>query len=400
MTNKDTNRVEKDLQDFPSHKLSQSSQEKIYKELMENVAEIEGRERRASSIRKATAGLAGVAALALFVVLGLTTNLADPPPGNNNVGSIEETDPEQPIQQVAEFNKETAKEVMGEYKQAFADVVEAADPAGVITTFAEKEDIIIHLSKAMSEEHASELVDSYIREEDGKLHLIPQDSPVWLLENQDFQIKRVDDKHFMIIQERENELLGHRRMVYHSQIRQGEWIVTSVESTGQETQTSIQEQALTVMDAIAEMNMNVLAEHVHPDKGLLFSPIASIKKDPIVIQKDEIENLLNSESVYTWGHYDGSGELMELTPREYFEENLFAKPFQDYDEILVDEFEQRGNTINNIKGVFPEAKVVEFYLSGSEEYNGMDWASLNLIFEKDANGVWKLTGLVNDKWTI
>ncbi|WP_456273534.1 hypothetical protein [Bacillus sp. AK031] len=399
MTNKDINRVERNLRDFPSHKLSQSSEQTIYKGLMENVAEIERRERKAYTRKKAAAGFAGVAVLALFVVLGLTTNLADPPSDSNNIESMEEAVPEQPIQETAEFNKETAKEVMADYKQAYLTVVEAADPSGDITSFAEKEDIISHLSEAMSDEHASELVDSYFKEADGKLHLVSKDSPVWLLEEKDFQIKRVDDRHYMIIQERENELLGHRRMVYHSQIRQGKWVITSVESL-QEPEASIQEQALTVIQAIAEKNMDIVAEHVHSDKGLLFSPSVNINENPVIFEKGDIGSLLNADSVYTWGHYDGSGERMALTPGAYFEEVLYAKPYQDYDEVLVDTFEPRGNTRNNLKDVFPDAKVVEFYLSGSEEYDGMDWASLNLIFEKDENGVWKLTGLVNDKWSI
>ncbi len=43
---------------------------------------------------------------------------------------------------------------------------------------------------------------------------------------------------------------------------------------------------------------------------------------------------------------------------------------------------------------------IEYHFSGfEEEYGGMDWVSLRLVFVQEG-GQWYLVGLVNDRWTI
>jgi hypothetical protein len=43
---------------------------------------------------------------------------------------------------------------------------------------------------------------------------------------------------------------------------------------------------------------------------------------------------------------------------------------------------------------------VEYHFSGfDKKFEGMDWASLKLVFE-NSNNEWYLVGIVHDQWTI
>lgn len=163
---------------------------------------------------------------------------------------------------------------------------------------------------------------------------------------------------------------------------------------------SVEDKALAIVQALQQKDMKIVSEYVHPEKGLLFSPYAYIEEKAIIFHKEQVASLLTDNHQYVWGHYDGTGLPIELTPTQYLEDILFAHPYHQADEILVDKIKQRGNTIISIKEIFPQSRVVDFYLPGSKKYEGMDWASLLLVFEQDGNGEWMLAALVNDKWTI
>ncbi|AZV43291.1 hypothetical protein BAOM_2682 [Peribacillus asahii] len=59
----------------------------------------------------------------------------------------------------------------------------------------------------------------------------------------------------------------------------------------------------------------------------------------------------------------------------------------------------KGNTVNNIRKVYPNSIVVEYYFGGTKKYSGMDWSSLKLVYEKKGS-TWYLVGIVHDEWTI
>lgn len=167
-----------------------------------------------------------------------------------------------------------------------------------------------------------------------------------------------------------------------------------------EQKVSIKEKAQAIINVMDKRDMESLSKYVHSEKGLLFSPYAFVNEDSIIIQRNKIKTLLDDPTSYLWGHFDGSGMPIQLTPKEYFDKFLNVKPFQNPDTILVDDIKQRGNSLNNIKEVFPQSKVVEFYLSGTKEHEGMDWSSIYLVFEQEQDGEWNLVAIVKDQWTI
>lgn len=91
---------------------------------------------------------------------------------------------------------------------------------------------------------------------------------------------------------------------------------------------------------------------------------------------------------------------IELTPAEYFETFVDGKQFIDPDEVLINDLKQRGNVEKNIAEVFPDAQVIEYYDAGTEEFTGIDWSGLILVYERDSAGKLMLVAIIHDMWTI
>lgn len=160
------------------------------------------------------------------------------------------------------------------------------------------------------------------------------------------------------------------------------------------------EEASKVISLLKDKDAEELANYVHEDKGVLFSPYAHIEEDAVTVKKEEVVEVFQSQEKKTWGTRDGSGEPIELTPHEYYSEFVYDANYHEADEVVLDPTEPRGNTLKNIKELFSDAHVVEYYVKGTEENDNMDWKALNLVFEKDQTGEWKLVAVVHDQWTI
>lgn len=168
----------------------------------------------------------------------------------------------------------------------------------------------------------------------------------------------------------------------------------------EEEKLSIRELSDQIIDALDKRDMKFISQYVHPVKGLLFSPYAYLADEAVVIEKEAVSTMLDSNEAFDWGLYDGIGTPIELTPPEYFDEFLNMTPYQQADQILVDDIQKRGNTINNIREKFPDAEIIEYFQEGSEEYAGMDWSSVLLVYEHDETSGLQLVAVVRDMWTI
>ena len=155
-----------------------------------------------------------------------------------------------------------------------------------------------------------------------------------------------------------------------------------------------------VINALADKDMAMLANFVHPERGVRFSPYAFVREEHQVFMPEVLPDLVGSEEVYTWGNYDGTGEPIDLEFEDYHEEFVYSADFADPEQMAVNERLGQGNTINNIGEFYPEASFVEYHFTGfEEEYEGMDWESLRLVFVEE-DGAWWLVGIVHDEWTI
>lgn len=172
---------------------------------------------------------------------------------------------------------------------------------------------------------------------------------------------------------------------------------TEPQKTEEET---VLERADEVISLVKAKDAKELTNHVHKEKGVLFSPYAHIEKDAVTLKKEELVEFFQSQEKRTWGTSDGSGEPIELTPSQYYSEFIYDADYYEADEVVLDPTKARGNLINNVKEIFPTAHIVEYFVEGTEEYDKMDWKALNLVLEKDSTGDWKLVAIVHDQWTI
>jgi len=156
-----------------------------------------------------------------------------------------------------------------------------------------------------------------------------------------------------------------------------------------------------VLEALQQRNMTALAMHVHPVKGLRFSPYIYV--DPqrsVVLTAAELPRALNDPAARRWGTEDGSGDPIVQSFANYYARFVYDRDFRSATQRRVNEFGSRSTTRPNIREVYPDATVVEAHVPGTKpESEGMDWSSLLLVFEQYQSR-WYLVALVHDQWTI
>jgi hypothetical protein len=158
--------------------------------------------------------------------------------------------------------------------------------------------------------------------------------------------------------------------------------------------------AYTVVEAIRDKNYSALAGWVHPELGVLFTPYSTVESDVnLHFTAEVVKGFGNSEDTYVWGTVDGEGSPIAMTPSAYFKRYVYDANFAEAPVIGVNTVVRCGNSLENVKDVFPDSEFVEFHFPGSEEYGGTDWRSLKLVFSKTEKGR-KLIAIIHSEWTI
>lgn len=160
----------------------------------------------------------------------------------------------------------------------------------------------------------------------------------------------------------------------------------------------------TANDILAELkaeDFGDVAAYVSSTQGLTFCPYSGgcIDNGGVTFTKAQLPGFMNDANDYLWGYQDGSGFEINLTPAEYYSEYLMDT------DATYNAKERYGRTVQPtthefIHRLYPEATIVEYYFPGTDQYDGMDWQSLNMVFEKNSNGDWVLVAFINDRWTI
>lgn len=163
----------------------------------------------------------------------------------------------------------------------------------------------------------------------------------------------------------------------------------------------IEKSAKELIYAISIKDAEKITDFIHPTKGVRFTPYTyvSVESD-VVFHKEEMKNFFKDQNVYQWGHYDGTGDPISLTPGEYYEKFIYSADFIHAEKVGYNEVLSFGNALENQFEVYENPIVVEYYFSGfNPDYEGMDWQSLRLVFEQYESD-WKLVGIVHNQWTI
>lgn len=170
----------------------------------------------------------------------------------------------------------------------------------------------------------------------------------------------------------------------------------------EEAETIIAEKAEAVLTALKNKDGEALANAVHDEKGVRFTPYTHVDVEQnVTMSAAEVAEVFNSSQTFAWGHYDGSGELIELTFPAYYEQFIYDQDYLEAHEIAYNsEPLFTGNALDNAAIVYPESIIVEYHFEGfEEEYVGMDWKSLRLVFGQNGDD-WQLIGIIHDQWTI
>lgn len=153
-----------------------------------------------------------------------------------------------------------------------------------------------------------------------------------------------------------------------------------------------------VLEALAARDFAKLASFVGDD-GLIVSPYVMLDDSDVRLSRSDVKSCATDPQVRHWGEKDGSGDPIETTCSQYFDEFVWNADYRKADEVLYNEPRQRGNENNNDHEFAPDAIVVELHIRGKGQQSARNWKSLRLIFRDSGQG-WSLIAITRDVWTI
>ena len=145
----------------------------------------------------------------------------------------------------------------------------------------------------------------------------------------------------------------------------------------------------------------MLASYVHPKRGVTFTPYSTVQPETdLTFTPEQVKNLSQDETVYTWGFEDGRGDPIRLTMAQYVQRYVYDADYTQVPEIGVDRIMTGGNALENLAEAYPGCRFVDFSFPSADPVNdGLDWSSLKLVFQLEDSG-WFLVGIVHGEWTI
>jgi len=152
-----------------------------------------------------------------------------------------------------------------------------------------------------------------------------------------------------------------------------------------------------VLEALADRDFAKLASIVGED-GLALSPYVMLDDSDVRLSSAEVMRCATDPQMRYWGDRDGTGDPIEASCSDYFEEFVWNADYRQADEVLFNEPRQRGNEINNNHDFAPDGIVVELHIRGDDDMAGMNWKSLRLIFREGEQG-FVLLAITRDVWT-
>lgn len=156
-----------------------------------------------------------------------------------------------------------------------------------------------------------------------------------------------------------------------------------------------------VLSTIKEKDYDAFAEYFHPELGVRFSPYGYIDSaSDLVFTKEEFLKQAGKNKKIKWGEFDGSGDPITMTLKQYFKRFVYDVDFLNAEKTNLNQMFGRGSTVENIESFYDGLPYTESYFSGFEEkYSGMDWRSLKLVYKKHGDKYY-LVGVIHSEWTI
>lgn len=159
--------------------------------------------------------------------------------------------------------------------------------------------------------------------------------------------------------------------------------------------------ACSVNRCLQRQDWATLAAYVHPERGVTFTPYSTVDPESdLNFTADQIKNLDQDQTVYTWGFEDGRGDPIQMTILQYFERYVYNRDYTQAGQIGIDRIITGGNALENLTEAYPDCRFVDFCFPSADPVNdGLDWSSLKLVFQPEGEH-WYLVGVVHGEWTI
>jgi hypothetical protein len=168
----------------------------------------------------------------------------------------------------------------------------------------------------------------------------------------------------------------------------------------QSSNQDLLEDAYAVLNAIRDRNYDDLSGWVHPEVGVYFTPYSTVELEVNMhFTPEEVKKFATCTNTYVWGTVDGEGSPISMTPSGYFDRYVYDANYAEAPIIGIDKINRIGNSLENVKDVFPDSKFIEMHFPGTEAYGGIDWRSLKLVFTGTDKGN-KLVAIIHSEWTV
>lgn len=154
------------------------------------------------------------------------------------------------------------------------------------------------------------------------------------------------------------------------------------------------------LTALAGGDFEKLQLFMHPTKGTVFSATPFIDMtESVQPMPNDLLTLTASSEKFVWGIGEATGEPIELSFAEYYHQYITSVNYREsYIEVNYGLIPNRGNASLNYKELFPTTIAVEYFYPGTETYEGLDYSSLILVFEKYEESYY-LVAVMNSYWT-
>ncbi|MEZ7173235.1 hypothetical protein [Sporosarcina sp. OR05] len=174
--------------------------------------------------------------------------------------------------------------------------------------------------------------------------------------------------------------------------------IKSMNSTAQ--QQNILSKSFEVLQLIKDKDFNELSNHIHPSKGVRFTPYFFVDiPNNQVFTPQQVANLTQDNTVYQWGTFDGTGDTINFVFNDYYNRFIYDEDYLNAHIIGVNTPIGKSNMMDNVAIEYPDGAYIEFHFTGFDpQHDGVDWRSLRLVFQ-ESNGVLYLVSIVHGEWT-
>lgn len=158
--------------------------------------------------------------------------------------------------------------------------------------------------------------------------------------------------------------------------------------------------AFNAAEAIKARDYKALADMIHPEYGVVFSPYATINLSTnVCLTADQIRHIPDNSEIYVWGLTSDGSEPIQMNITDYFSRYVFDYDYTVAPLIGVNHIVRSGNYVENIADSFPGAQYVDLCYPGDDSSESEDWSTLRLVFE-NYNGRLMLTAIIHSEYNI